>query len=85
MKTTLDKFGRIVIPKKIREDFNLKPGSPIRIEEGKEEILLTPVEEEPTLVEKDGVLVFTGVPTEDIENQVVEIRKQRSQSLRGFQ
>ncbi len=84
MKTTLDKFGRIVIPKKIREDFNLKPGSPIRIEEGKEEILLTPVEEEPTLVEKDGVLVFTGVPTEDIEKQVDIIRKQRSQLLRGF-
>ena len=84
METTLDKFGRIVIPKKIREDFNLKPGSPIRIEEGKKEILLTPIEEEPTLVEKDGVLVFTGIPTEDIESQVEIIRKQRSQLLRGF-
>ncbi len=84
METTLDKFGRIVIPKKIREDFNLKPGSPIRIEEGKKEILLTPIEEEPTLVEKDGVLVFTGIPTEDIESQVEIVRKQRSQLLRGF-
>ncbi len=81
MKATLDNFGRIVIPKKIREDFNLKPGNLIRIEEGKEEILLTPVEEEPTLVEKDGVLVFTGIPTEDIENQVDTIRKQRSHLL----
>lgn len=84
METTLDKFGRIVIPKKIREDFNLKLGSPIRIEEGKKEILLTPIEEEPTLVEKEGVLVFTGIPTEDIENQVDLIRKQRSQLLGGF-
>ncbi len=80
----LDKFGRIVIPKKIRKDFNLKPGSSIRIEETKEEILLTPVEEKPTLVEKDGVLVFTGVPTEDIESQVDIIRQQRSQLLGGF-
>lgn len=84
METTLDKFGRIVIPKKIREDFNLKPGSPIRIEEGKKEILLTPIEEEPTLIEKDGVLVFTGIPTEDIGSQLDKIRKQRSQLLRGF-
>ncbi len=84
METTLDKFGRIVIPKKIREDFDLKPGSPIRIEEGEKEILLTPVESEPTLIEKDGVLVFTGVPTEDIESQIDLIRKQRSQLLRGF-
>jgi hypothetical protein len=45
---------------------------------------LTPVEEEPTLVEKDGVLVFTGVPTEDIEYQIDIIRQQRSQLLRGF-
>ena len=65
MEAILDKSGRIVIPKKIREDFNLRPGSPIRIEEGKEEILLTPIEEKPVLVEKDGVLVFTGTPTED--------------------
>jgi AbrB family looped-hinge helix DNA binding protein len=84
MKTTLDNFGRIVIPKKIREDFNLRPGSPIRIEEGKEEILLTPIEEGPTLVEKDGVLVFTGTPTEDIESQIDKTRQQRRQSLRGL-
>ena len=84
METTLDKFGRIVIPKKIREDFDLRPGSSIRIEEGEKEILLTPIEEEPPLIEKDGVLVFTGVPTEDIEGQVDTIRKQRSQLLRGF-
>jgi AbrB family looped-hinge helix DNA binding protein len=30
METTLDEFGQIVIPKEIRDDFNLKPGSWIR-------------------------------------------------------
>ena len=30
METTLDEFGRIVIPKEIRDDLNLKPGSRIR-------------------------------------------------------
>lgn len=84
MEATLDKFGRIVIPKKIRENFNLRPGSPIRIEEGKDEILLTPIEEEPTLVEKDGVLVFTGLPIEDIENHMDIMRKQRNNFLGGF-
>jgi len=84
METILDKFGRIVIPKKIREDFNLKPGSPIRIEERKGEILLTPIEEEPTLVEKDGVLVFTGIATDNIENKINLMRLQRNQFLRGF-
>ncbi len=32
MKTTLGRFARIVIPKIIREDFNLKKESSIRIE-----------------------------------------------------
>ena len=42
METTLDKFGRIVIPKEIRDDFNLKPGSQIRIEESEQTIILKP-------------------------------------------
>jgi AbrB family looped-hinge helix DNA binding protein len=84
MEATLDKFGRIVIPKKIREDYNLRPGSPIRIEEGKGEILLKPIEGEPTLIEKDGVLVFTGIPLEEIANHIDAARQQRSRLLRGF-
>ena len=47
MEATLDRFGRIVIPKKMREYFNLRPGSPVRIEEGQDGILLKPVEGEP--------------------------------------
>lgn len=85
MEATIDKFGRIVIPKKIRENFNLRrPGSPDRIEEGKDEILLKPIDGEPTLIEKDGVLVFTGVAMESIEKQLEAIRQKRSQVLRGF-
>ena len=61
MEATLDRFGRIVIPKKIREDFHLQVGSSIRIEEGEGEIVLKPVEGEPNLVKKDGVLVFSLV------------------------
>ena len=44
MEATLDRFGRIVIPKKIREDLHLQVGSSIRIEEGDGEIVLKPVE-----------------------------------------
>ncbi len=84
MEAILDKFGRIVIPKKIREDFNLRPGSPIRIEEGKEEILLKPIEGEPSLTEKDGVLVFTGKSLENLEAKIEESRRERNQSLGGF-
>ena len=84
MEAILDKFGRIVIPKKIRDDFSLMPGSPIRIEKGKNEILLKPIEDEPSLIEKDGVLVFTGKLMENLETKIEELRRERSQLVGGF-
>ena len=33
MDATLDRFGRIVIPKKVRDNLDLGPGSQMRIEE----------------------------------------------------
>jgi AbrB family looped-hinge helix DNA binding protein len=82
METSLDRFGRIVIPKKIREDFNLKAGTPIRIEEGDQTIILTPVHGEPRLHVKDGVLVFTGIPLEDLSDTLARHREERIKSVR---
>ena len=42
MQTTIDRFGRIVLPKKLRDDFNLEPGSQIHIEESGQETILKP-------------------------------------------
>ena len=83
METTLDRFGRIVIPKKIREDFHLQVGSSIRIEEGEGEIVLKPVEGEPSLVKKSGVLVFTGKAVGNVETALEEHRQERNKMLRG--
>ena len=82
METSLDRFGRIVIPKKIREDFNLKAGTPIRIEEGEKAIILIPVHGEPNLQVKDGVLVFSGSPLEDFGNALAKHRDERIKSIR---
>ena len=84
MEAILDKFGRIVIPKKVRDDFSLRPGTSIRIEEGKNEILLKPIEGEPSLTKKDGVLVFTGKSMGNLETKIEEIRRERNQFLGGF-
>ena len=66
MDTTIDRFGRVVIPKQVRADLGLRPGTVLQIEEGEQEILLKPVKEEPSVVIKDGVLVFSGKATDDI-------------------
>jgi AbrB family looped-hinge helix DNA binding protein len=82
METTIDRFGRIVIPKEIRDDFNLKPGSPIRIEESDQVIILKPLQGEANLHWKDGVLVFSGTPLGDLAKALEEHREDRAKKLR---
>ncbi|MBS1259206.1 MAG: hypothetical protein MAG551_02273 [Candidatus Scalindua arabica] len=77
MKTTLDRSGRIVIPKEVRDDLGLKPGTVLQIEEVKQEILLKPVYEEPQVVVKDGVLVFMGTKAGDIDGALRTHREKR--------
>ena len=60
METTVDRFRRVVIPKKIRDDHNLGPGAQVRIEEKEDAIILIPVRGEQNLQWKYGVLVYTG-------------------------
>ena len=82
MQTTIDRFGRIVLPKKVRDDFNLEPGSQIQIEESGQEIILKPIHGETNLRLKEGVLVFSGVALGDINNAVETHRAERLKSLR---
>jgi len=56
---TIDRSGRVRIPKAIRTQLGLSPGTKLVVETHKdmEEIRLRPVHEKPQLVDKDGVLV----------------------------
>lgn len=60
MQTVLDEFGRIALPRRVRDDLRLEPGTKLEIEEQGGGIFLKPVTEEAPLVLKDGVLVFVG-------------------------
>ena len=77
METILDRFGRMVIPKKIQEHFNLKAGTQIQIEEDEKSIILPPINGEPNLRMKDGVLVFSGTPLEDLGKALTKHREER--------
>lgn len=81
MDVKLDRFGRVVLPKTIRDDLDLEAGDVLVVEEVDEGILLRPVRDEPGLVDKDGVLVFTGKPTEDVAHTLEKLRAGR---LRGL-
>jgi AbrB family looped-hinge helix DNA binding protein len=62
-RVTLDKTGRIVIPKPLREELHLEPGDALEMEGAGEQIILRPVRETSPLAKEHGVWVLhTGQP-----------------------
>jgi AbrB family looped-hinge helix DNA binding protein len=81
METTLDRFGRIIIPKNVRDDMGVEAGAVLQIEKEGEKIILQPVHREPQVIEKKGILVFTGVPAGDVASVLQEHRKKRIKKI----
>jgi AbrB family looped-hinge helix DNA binding protein len=77
MKTTLDRFGRVVVPKGIRDRLGLRPGVEIEIDEKENEVVLKLVDHEPSLMVKEGVLVYAGKATGDLRGAVGTHRDER--------
>ncbi len=57
-KLTVDKAGRIVLPKPLRDELQLAPGDSLEIESAGEEITLRPVRGNSPLRKKRGIWVF---------------------------
>jgi AbrB family looped-hinge helix DNA binding protein len=84
METSIDKFGRVLIPKKVREDLGLHPGEVLRVEEHEREITLKPLRDTPNLVNKEGVLVYSGSASGDIEGTITAHRKKRLKNISSW-
>ena len=60
MTLRIDKAGRIVLPKPIRDSWGLHEGSELELVDGPDGVLLRPTQQGPSLVYEDGMLVHTG-------------------------
>ncbi len=67
MSITIDGAGRLVIPKSIRDELNLVPGSELEIDASGTEIRLRLAGTEPRLIRKNGVLVHHGTGKADLD------------------
>ncbi len=81
METVLDQAGRITLPMLIRENWGLKPGETLTIENKKDGIFLKPVRQISSVINKNGLLVLTGNPTNEVKDIVKEIRNERIKSI----
>ena len=57
---SLDKAGRVVLPKDLRDKLRLEAGDELLVEETGEQIILRPVRAQPTLKKERGVWVYQG-------------------------
>jgi len=80
---TLDRFGRILIPKAVRDDLGLEPGAVLHVQEQDDGIVLKPVDQSVPIQLKKGVLVFTGAATGDITDVLARHRDERLRGLTG--
>jgi AbrB family looped-hinge helix DNA binding protein len=83
---TIDKAGRIVIPKTLRDELNLEPGDALALESDGDQVTLRPVRPASRLRKKRGIWVLsTGVKmtAADTDNVLQNIHEQRDRDNLG--
>ena len=86
MTLRIDKAGRIVLPKPVRERLGLKPGSALGLEELAEGVFLRPLHQRASLVEKAGLVMHMGQAPSgfDWARLVEDHREERLQDVAGL-
>ena len=86
MNLKIDKSGRVILPKPVRDRLGVRAGSEIEARETPEGVLLKPVERRSSLTKKGSFWVFTGElpPGYDIVKAVDHDRYERMRKAWGF-
>jgi len=83
-KLTLDRAGRVLIPKTLRKELHLAPGDSLQLDSKGEEITLRPVRPKALLKKEQGVWVYQGEATHaSIPELIDREREKRSRQLMG--
>jgi AbrB family looped-hinge helix DNA binding protein len=85
MKLQLDKSGRVVLPKPLRQRLGLRAGTAFEATEVGEGVLLRPITQRPSLVERDGFLVHTGEADRGLDWQQLfeDVEQERLRDILG--
>jgi AbrB family looped-hinge helix DNA binding protein len=80
---TVDKAGRVVLPKPVRDKLQLQAGDSLELEASEGQIVLRPVRGTAQMRLRDGIWVFrTGQPisASSVNETIRELRDERSES-----
>jgi AbrB family looped-hinge helix DNA binding protein len=83
MEIKIDKAGRIVLPKPLRERLGFRANTELVAIEQPEGVLLKRVEQQPSMVKVDGLWVHQGTaePGANWERVLDDVREQRIESI----
>jgi AbrB family looped-hinge helix DNA binding protein len=76
-KITVDKAGRVVIPKPLREQMRLAPGDTLQLESEGDRITLRPVRPQSTLKKEYGVWVYQGESSDVSISDLIDRERER--------
>lgn len=85
-KLTIDKAGRVVIPKRLRDELHLSAGDRLQLESSGDAITLRPVQETAPLQKEQGFWVYrTGRSLKEISipDWIDKVREERSRRIAG--
>jgi AbrB family looped-hinge helix DNA binding protein len=83
-KLTLDRAGRVLIPKSLRQKLRLGPGDALQLDSEGEEITLRPVRAKALLKKEKGVWVYQGEPTHESVPELIDRgREKRAREILG--
>lgn len=82
-ETALDRFGRVVVPRSARAELGLEPGARFAVVVEGGEIRLKPIDGEPELVARGGVLVVRSPAEGDLRDALQRSRDERAARVTG--
>lgn len=85
---TMDRAGRVVLPKAVRDELNLSGGDSLTLETDGHRVTLQPARAGGHLISKNGFWVFRGdgpaVTQEDSNRWIKELREERERKNLGL-
>jgi len=85
MKLRIDKSGRVVLPKPLRERWGLRAGTTFEAKEAADGLLLRPIKQRASLREEDGFLVHAGQAARSFDWQTLfdDVEQERLRDILG--
>jgi AbrB family looped-hinge helix DNA binding protein len=83
---TIDKAGRVVLPKRVRDALQISPGDSLELESSEDHIILRPAPGKGRMYKKQGVWVFdSGVPLSAavVNRTIHRVHAERGQQVHG--